>query len=184
MSGRDGQRRRSRRHPSGAVATAARAPPEGRRSAHASAAGDRRGGRRARVRRREDRRDRDRASVSRATFYELFEDKEACFAQAHGALAQRVGAEIDAAILRAEPADAAGAAIRAIASIAKREPDAASFLTHHALLAGPRPRDSHDRLMSHLERSVEQAWSRSRPATALRTCRRGCCSAAPRGCCA
>jgi AcrR family transcriptional regulator len=105
----------------------------------------------------------DRASVSRATFYELFEDKEACFAQAHGALAQRIGVEVDAAILRAEPADAAGAAIRAIAAIAKREPDTASFLTHHALLAGPRPRDSHDRLMSHLERSVEQAWGRSRP---------------------
>ena len=37
-----------------------------------------------------------RAGVSRATFYELFDDKESCFAEAQDALAQRVGQEIEA----------------------------------------------------------------------------------------
>ena len=126
----------------------------------------------------------DRASVSRATFYELFEDKEACFAEAHSVLAQRIGAEIDAAIRRAEPADAGGAAIRAITTIAKREPDPAAFLTHHALLAGPRPRDSHDRMMSHLERSVEEAWERSHPADAAPEVPARVLLGGARGCCA
>ncbi len=105
----------------------------------------------------------DRAGVSRATFYELFDDKEACFAEAHTVLTRRAGGEIEAAIRRADPADAGNAAIATFAAIAEREPDTLTFLTHHALLAGPRPRDSHDRLMATVQRAVEDAWDRALP---------------------
>ena len=109
----------------------------------------------------------NRAGVSRATFYELFDDKEACFAEAHAVLAREVGAEVEAAIRQDDPADAGNAAISATARIATRNPDTLTFLTHHALLAGPRPRDSHDRLMSDLENAVEEAWGQARPGSAV-----------------
>ncbi len=108
----------------------------------------------------------DRAGVSRATFYELFDGKEACFTETHRALAQQVGQEIEAVILRGEAADGVHAAIAAIAAIAEREPETFTFLTHHALLAGPRGRESHDRLMRTLQRAVEDSWQRSLPADA------------------
>ncbi len=104
-----------------------------------------------------------RAGVSRATFYELFPDKEACFAAAHEQLAAHVAQEVETAVVQAEPSRAAHAAVSAIAAVAEREPSALSFLTHEALLAGPRARALHDRLLTRLEHAIEQSWQRCPP---------------------
>jgi AcrR family transcriptional regulator len=103
------------------------------------------------------------AGVSRATFYEHFQDKEACFTEAHRGLARKVSQELEAAIGRAEHAYSAHTAIAMLVLLAQRRPRELAFLTHHALLAGPRARDSHDRLMGTLQRAIEGAWERSLP---------------------
>jgi AcrR family transcriptional regulator len=102
-----------------------------------------------------------RAGVSRATFYELFPDKQACFNAAHEQLSERVGAQIEMEIRRANPARAAHAAIEAITALAQREPQVLSFLTHEALLAGAQARAGHDQLLARLECAIEQAWERA-----------------------
>ena len=102
-----------------------------------------------------------RAGVSRATFYDFFQDKQACFNAAHQHLSLRAGEQIEEEISRANPARAAHAAVEAIAALAQREPEALSFLTHEALLAGAQARAQHDELLARLERAVEQAWDRA-----------------------
>jgi AcrR family transcriptional regulator len=101
------------------------------------------------------------ACVSRATFYEHFPDKQACFNAAHAQLAQRAGGQIEADIGSADPARAAHAAIEAIAALAQREPDVLGFLTHEALLAGCRARAQHDELLARLAGAIERAWERA-----------------------
>jgi AcrR family transcriptional regulator len=102
-----------------------------------------------------------RAGVSRATFYDFFQDKQACFNAAHQHLSRRAGEQIEEEISRANPARAAHAAVEAIAACAQHEPEVLSFLTHEALLAGAQARAQHDELLARLERAVEQAWDRA-----------------------
>ncbi len=99
------------------------------------------------------------AEASRATFYELFPDKEACFLAAHEEHAQRLGAEIERALVGCEGEDfsAARAAVMALVGFAGRERAAFSFLTHDALLAGPAAAQARDRLISALKQQVESA---------------------------
>ena len=101
------------------------------------------------------------AGVSRATFYELFPDKEACFIAAQEQLAARVAARIEQAVLEARPSHAAHAAVRAIAELAEGEPTVLRFLTHEALLVSPCARAQHDRLLARLEHAIEDSWRRS-----------------------
>ena len=101
------------------------------------------------------------AGVSRATFYEFFEDKQACFNAAHEQLSTHTAEQIEAQIARTEPARAAHAAVEAIAALAQREPHALSFLTHESLLAGERARIQHDQLLARLEHATERAWEQA-----------------------
>jgi AcrR family transcriptional regulator len=98
------------------------------------------------------------AGVSRPTFYELFTDKEDCFLSAHRALADQMSAEVEAGIAQSEPARAAPAALTALVGFAEREPLAFGFLTHEAMLAGPRALRERDRLIARLEEQLERAW--------------------------
>ncbi len=100
------------------------------------------------------------ANVSRATFYELFADKQACFTAAHQLLARRVAGDLEAAIAAAEPADAVHAALAAIARLAETEPAVLRFLTHEALLAGHEARSEYEALMARLQHAVEAALLR------------------------
>ncbi len=97
-----------------------------------------------------------RAGVSRSTFYELFEDKQGCFLAAHRHLASLAGEQLQAAIAAAAPDQAVHAALAVIASLAEREPQALSFLTHEALLAGPSSRREYDRLTAGWQARVER----------------------------
>jgi AcrR family transcriptional regulator len=95
------------------------------------------------------------AGVSRATFYEHFPDKEACFLAAF----EQVSARIERGLVKAEadraPATNAPELIgRLLADIA-RDPAAARIVLVEALAGGPAVRGAHTRLMSAAEAALE-----------------------------
>ncbi len=102
-----------------------------------------------------------RAGVSRATFYEMFIDKEECFLAAHDALSTRVSNDLDEELGGAAADRAAHAAVSALANLAGREPAVFSFLTHEALLAGPRARERRDRLLGRIETMIKRSWQQA-----------------------
>jgi len=102
-----------------------------------------------------------RAGVSRSTFYELFDDKQACFMAAHRRLAGALLDEFAAAVAAAEPPDAAHAALAAIARLAERQPRVLAFLTHEALLAGPEAISGYECMMASLRETVEARLART-----------------------
>jgi AcrR family transcriptional regulator len=97
-----------------------------------------------------------RAGVSRATFYQLFENKEACFLAAHRKLVERLTADTASAIAGGDPARAIDELFGALIDYARREPLAYGFLTHESMLAGPSSLEQRDRLMSQLAEQVDQ----------------------------
>jgi AcrR family transcriptional regulator len=83
----------------------------------------------------------DRAGVSSATFYKLFDDKEACFLAAYDELMGRLYARVDAAFEGAAGSPWASrvqAAVRALAAELQADPSAARFAIIEVLAAGPR----------------------------------------------
>lgn len=106
-----------------------------------------------------------RAGVSRATFYELFENKQACFVQAQRQLGTGLLEITASAVREAEPERSLEAAFSAIIEFAKRTPAQFVFLTHEAMLAGPQALGVRDELMVKIAEQVERAH-RSLPATA------------------
>ena len=101
-----------------------------------------------------------RAGVSRATFYELFADKEDCFLAAQHELSERLIDGIRQAREGADAADTATAIITALAEFAEREAAAFNFLTREAPLAGPRAAAAHGQLIAGLANELERAWDR------------------------
>ncbi|HMD52868.1 MAG TPA: TetR/AcrR family transcriptional regulator [Solirubrobacteraceae bacterium] len=97
------------------------------------------------------------AGVSRATFYEQFENKEECFLAAHDELSERLLASTAAAVAAGPRGHAARSVVRAVTEFADREPDAFSFLTYDAMLAGPEGRDRRDRLIALLADQLKRA---------------------------
>jgi AcrR family transcriptional regulator len=102
-----------------------------------------------------------RAGVSRATFYELFANKEACLLSAQAEFGERLSDELAARVAGGEPSRAAQSALTALVEFAEREPLTFDFLMHEAMLAGPAARAQRDRLMGRLEDAVERSWARS-----------------------
>ena len=103
------------------------------------------------------------AGVSRATFYQLFDNKEACLLAAHTELSERIGLEVEVAIARGKAREAAHSAIRALAEAAEREPHVIDFLTHGMMLGGARAREARDNLLRRFEMTVESAWAQAPP---------------------
>jgi AcrR family transcriptional regulator len=101
------------------------------------------------------------AGVSRATFYALFSDKEACFLSAHREHAMQIISSVEEAVTESEASDAMRAAITALVEFARGEPFLFGFLTHEATLAGPRVREERERLIAELERHIAHARSRA-----------------------
>jgi AcrR family transcriptional regulator len=80
-----------------------------------------------------------RAGVSRATFYELFEDKEACFLAAYDWLIERLAAYVAPAWDTALPwPDRVRHTLAALLTAIAYRPDAARMATIESLAAGPR----------------------------------------------
>jgi AcrR family transcriptional regulator len=102
-----------------------------------------------------------RAGVSRATFYQLFENKQACFLAAQCALAAKLSTVTADAVAEADPERAIDAAFGALIDFAEREPSEFGLLAQEALLAGPQAVAERDRLLSELIDQVEQAQARA-----------------------
>ncbi|MFI4990936.1 MAG: TetR/AcrR family transcriptional regulator [Solirubrobacterales bacterium] len=108
-----------------------------------------------------------RAGVSRATFYELFENKEACFLAAHVELARRMSDVVAAAIADGDAAQAINSAFAAMIDFAQQDPSGFAFLTHEAMLAGPAALRERDDLLTRLQEEIEEAHRSVRKQTLL-----------------
>jgi AcrR family transcriptional regulator len=98
------------------------------------------------------------AGVSRATFYELFESKEACLLAAQQELASKLEEQLQLAVTQGEADRAAQSGLGALVAFADRDPVAFDFLMHETMLAGPRAIEERDRLTERLTRAIERAW--------------------------
>jgi AcrR family transcriptional regulator len=93
------------------------------------------------------------ARVSRATFYELFADKEECFLAAYQREAKRVAQEVAASILASGGPDPTRVALTTLLTLADGEGAVFSFLTQEA--HGERLLAERERLFATLERHIE-----------------------------
>jgi AcrR family transcriptional regulator len=103
----------------------------------------------------------ERAGVSRATFYELFANKEACLLAAHRELGDKMIDVIGSAVAHGESSRAAQSALGALVEFADREPLSFNFLMHEAMLAGSQAVDQRDRLVRRLELTIEHSWEQA-----------------------
>jgi AcrR family transcriptional regulator len=99
------------------------------------------------------------AGISRATFYEHFEDKQDCFLAAQRELAEQLTDEVHGAMRDSTAVDAWRATVKALVGFALREPATFNVLTHEAMIAGPRAREERDELMGALGETLEQAFA-------------------------
>ncbi len=94
------------------------------------------------------------AHVSRPTFYEYFEDRDACFLAAVGETQARLLQWIADAVRASTPEMALHAAIGALIDFAAAEPAAARFLTNETMAGGPHALAARDRGIAQIEQVV------------------------------
>ncbi len=97
------------------------------------------------------------AGVSRPTFYEYFEDRDACFLEALREAQQRLLDAIGDALAQCPPQQAIQASLAAIVEFASAEPGQALFLTSQAMAAGPQALDVRDEGIAEIEQAIEDA---------------------------
>jgi AcrR family transcriptional regulator len=107
------------------------------------------------------------AGVSRPTFYEYFEDRDACFlatiAEAHDQLI----AVVRPAVQESTPERALHASIGALLRFALAEPAMARFLTNESMAGGQTALDARDRSILEVEHIVEQRYDDLAPGQAV-----------------
>jgi AcrR family transcriptional regulator len=98
-----------------------------------------------------------RAGISRPTFYEQFEDKEACFLAAFDAAATRMRARIEAAALDAAPTwrDQLRGGIAGLLRFIAEEPQEARMVIVEARASSPAGLRRRDDLLNHLAACVD-----------------------------
>ena len=101
----------------------------------------------------------ERAQISRATFYELFDTKERCLLAAQREVADKVHDELELALAQGEAARAAQSGLTALIAFADRQPREFDFLMHESMLAGPEAMQERDRLMARLAQAIERSWA-------------------------
>ncbi len=104
------------------------------------------------------------AGVSRATFYELFKNKEACLLAAQAELDSRIGLHIEDAVEQGDASTAAHSAITVLVELAEREPRVFEFLTHEVMLGGSAAQAERDRFVALATQAIERSWE-SAPAS-------------------
>jgi AcrR family transcriptional regulator len=107
------------------------------------------------------------AGVSRATFYECFDDREACFAAALAPIADELLGCIGDAVSYERPQYALAAAVRALVAHACSHPAQARLLIGDTLGGGSRLRAARDRLLDEAALVVEQAQARAPAGSAV-----------------
>ena len=104
------------------------------------------------------------AGVSRATFYELFDDKEGCFLEAHERLSGSLLNHLDAVLEGGDgKKGAVGSVTGVLADLAARRPLEFGFLADQAMLAGPRAQERRERLVASLAGRLERALADAKP---------------------
>jgi AcrR family transcriptional regulator len=99
----------------------------------------------------------DRAGVSRPTFYEHFENKEACFLAAFDAAAKRLRDRVEAVVSESGPhwRDRVRTGVEELLRFIAAEPDAARTLIVESRGAGPAGVLRHDDLLEHFARCID-----------------------------
>jgi AcrR family transcriptional regulator len=105
------------------------------------------------------------AGVSRATFYEHFASKEACFLTALEDVELRLLAAVISNIEAQSHQSALAAAIAALVTFAQEHPAHASLLMNATMAAGPRALDARDHGVGAIARLVRSAEQRIGPVT-------------------
>ncbi len=105
----------------------------------------------------------ERAGVSRPTFYEYFEDRDACFIATHRELAALFVERIREIVRAAAPEQAVQAGIRGFMELAEAHPDAASFLCDSTMAGGWGALDARDRMIDELALIIESALAEAAP---------------------
>jgi AcrR family transcriptional regulator len=96
-----------------------------------------------------------RAGVSSATFYEIFEDREACMLAAYRSATQRTLARMEGALEEGEWARAARPAFGELLEAVRSDPDSGRVMFVEALSGGPRLREEQDMVLNLMEQSAE-----------------------------
>jgi AcrR family transcriptional regulator len=108
----------------------------------------------------------DRARISNITFYELFDNKEQCFAAAYNEAIdqafERVQRACDAEAL-APPAQRLDAALDALLGFLAEEPDVARLCVVEVLAAGPAGRERRAATMDRFAAMMESFLAEARP---------------------
>jgi AcrR family transcriptional regulator len=95
------------------------------------------------------------AGVSRATFYENFEDKESCFLAAFRQVAEGVAGDLES-----RAADPAREIVGSLLAAADRDPAAARLVLIEALAGGSGVREEHARLLAVVEEAIDRYLER------------------------
>jgi AcrR family transcriptional regulator len=101
------------------------------------------------------------AGVSRPTFYDYFEDRDACFLAAIHDVQGRLLEDVRSAVKASPSRDALTAAASATVEFAGAEPADARFLMKEALAGGPRALDARDSGITQTAAVIEQAFKRA-----------------------
>jgi len=97
------------------------------------------------------------AGVSRPTFYEYFEDRDACFLAAVEVAARRLLEATETAVEQRAEGDPTGAVIGALVGFAASEPALARFLMSETLAGGPGTLDARDESVGEIARVLDDA---------------------------
>jgi AcrR family transcriptional regulator len=95
------------------------------------------------------------AGVSRATFYQHFSDKQACFLAAYRQIANRVAEDMRRLDEEHEAVGRPREVLARLLESADREPAAARVVLIEALAGGPAIRAEHEKLLDSMEETVE-----------------------------
>src|SRR6202046_2858319 len=105
----------------------------------------------------------ERAGVSRPTFYDYFEDRDACFIAAHRELAARFVEWIRETVEAAPPEQAVQGGIRRFIELAEEHPNGASFLCDSTMAGAWGALEEHARLVDELARIIERSLAQAPP---------------------
>lgn len=104
------------------------------------------------------------AGLSRRTYYDLWEDKEDCYLDAYGEIAEELRARATAGVERGDtPRDRVRLAVEALAAFCIDEPDAACACIVEGLAAGQAARAKRAELIEGIAATIAPALAELRP---------------------
>lgn len=104
------------------------------------------------------------AKLSRRTYYDLWEDKEDCYLDAYGEIAEELRARATAGVERGDtPRDRVRLAVEALAAFCIAEPDAACACIVEGLAAGQAARAKRAELIEAIAATIAPALAELRP---------------------